>query len=652
MRSLSVPRSALAVSAGFAVLFTVSVFLGRLTVMDGTSLSLVWPAAGVAALWFAVQRRAGTRRLDVVLLSGITFAVNVCTGASPALAACFVAANLVQVTLFHALFERFSGSLWGAGGDEPLTGTRQLGGLLGPAVLSTASGGLIGPMAVWLLAGHWSWVTAAVWMTRNTVSIVLILTIGVRIGYLATSSGRSWGSGSARLALPFLRLGAWRRLELAALVTSSAVAYALVFVILEGLPLAFPLLLVTVWAALRFDTTIVVVHDFVVGVAAVLLTLHGDGPFAAIGDDSVRAIVVQAFVGLVALVGLTLALGRDEREVLLRQVRSQAAAASAQVEHVQLLAEASRSVFTAHDPRVAMCQAVRDLTGADGAYLMEPDGRGDLVSTAVVGLDLPALAINLTDEPSLTGTSFQQAQHIFVPDVPGHPGVSLRVQQALGVESAAWQPVLAHGTEAVGVFGLVWHRRVDVLPAHVPAMLQTLAAEAAHAIERGDLLARLALAADRDTLTGLANRRRWDESAEAEVARASRTGLPLTFALIDLDHFKRYNDTLGHLAGDALLRDFATAAVACLRDVDTLARWGGEEFALALPGCSAEEAVAVADRIRSVVPGGQTCTIGIAPWSGGTSAADVLAAADSALYRGKENGRDATVLALAPVTSA
>jgi diguanylate cyclase (GGDEF)-like protein len=270
----------------------------------------------------------------------------------------------------------------------------------------------------------------------------------------------------------------------------------------------------------------------------------------------------------------------------------------------------------------------------------------------VVGLDLPPLTISLTAEPSLTAAAFQRAQHLFVPDVPGHPGVSVRVQRALDIASAAWQPVLAHGSEAVGVFGLVWHRRVDVLPAHVPAMLQTLAAEAAHAIERGDLLARLAVAADRDTLTGLANRRRWDETADAEVARATRTGRPLTFALLDLDHFKRYNDTLGHLAGDGLLRDFATAALACLRNVDTLARWGGEEFALALPGCPADEAVAVADRIRAIVPQGQTCTIGIAPWRPGLSAGDALAAADAALYRGKENGRNTTVLAEAPVTSA
>ena len=82
--------------------------------------------------------------------------------------------------------------------------------------------------------------------------------------------------------------------------------------------------------------------------------------------------------------------------------------------------------------------------------------------------------------------------------------------------------------------------------------------------------------------------------------------------------------------------------------MDTPARWGGEGFALALPGCTAQEAVLVADRIRAVVPRGQTATVGVAQWSPADSAAEVLARADEALYRGEGGGRDATVVAPRP----
>jgi len=407
---------------------------------------------------------------------------------------------------------------------------------------------------------------------------------------------------------------------------------------------AFPLIALTVWVALRFDTTIVVVHDLLVGIVAVLFTLHGTGPFANVPDDATRGLIVQAFVGLVAVVGLILALGRDEREVLLARMRHQTAQATQLAEHTRLLAEASRELFTAEDPRTAVLGAARTISGADGAYLLEPDGQGNLLTTAVVGLDMPPVTISIDAETSVTVTAFEGTEFVFVSDVPTHPGISRRIQEALDVASAAWQPVLAAGSTSLGVIGLIWHQEVEALPEHVPAMVQTLAAEAAHAIERGDLLLQLATAAQRDPLTGLANRRRWDEQIAGEVARASRGGVPLSVVLIDLDHFKRYNDTLGHLAGDGLLRDFATAADECLREIDTIARWGGEEFVVALPGCTAEQAVVVADRIRAVVPHGQTCTIGIAQWVPGDTPADVVDAADTALYEGKHAGRNRSVV--------
>ncbi|WP_432497826.1 ATP-binding protein [Kineococcus auxinigenes] len=369
-------------SFGFAVVFCAAVFLGRLTVMDGTSLSLVWPAAGVAVVWFAAQRGAGTRWLDWPALALITFSVNVWTGAPAALAVCFVGANVAQVAVFGVLYSRWCPRLWGAGGREPLAGTGQLARVLAAAVLATAAGGVLGPVAVGVLTGHWSPLTAVVWMTRNTVSVVLIAAVGFRIGCLlsarseqraaAGSAGAAVGEGF-RVRLPFMWPRGWRAVELIAVLACSATGYVLVFGVLEDLPIAFPLIALTVWVALRFDTTIVVVHDFVVGVVAVLLTLSGHGAFAYIPDDATRALVVQAFVGVIAAVGLALALGRDEREVLLARVRHEAADARVQravaEEHRRLAELAMAEAEERHELVNAVLETV-DV----GIVVAAPDG--------------------------------------------------------------------------------------------------------------------------------------------------------------------------------------------------------------------------------------------------------------------------------------
>ena len=117
--------------------------------------------------------------------------------------------------------------------------------------------------------------------------------------------------------------------------------------------------------------------------------------------------------------------------------------------------------------------------------------------------------------------------------------------------------------------------------------MRMLAAETAMALERSDLLARLEESARTDDLTGLLNRRAWEEQLPREMARARRNQSdPLCVAMLDLDYFKNYNDERGHQAGDRLLKQSASAWVTELRASDTLARYGGEEFTVALPGCT------------------------------------------------------------------
>jgi diguanylate cyclase (GGDEF)-like protein len=121
------------------------------------------------------------------------------------------------------------------------------------------------------------------------------------------------------------------------------------------------------------------------------------------------------------------------------------------------------------------------------------------------------------------------------------------------------------------------------------------------------------------------------------------SGATLTVALVDLDHFKHYNDAHGHTAGDVLLTEFAGAARTCLRKHDVFARWGGEEFIVALYDCTPDHAEQILDRIRGSMPSGSTCSIGHTTWDGTEPLAASISRADTALYVAKRTGRDRVV---------
>ena len=164
-----------------------------------------------------------------------------------------------------------------------------------------------------------------------------------------------------------------------------------------------------------------------------------------------------------------------------------------------------------------------------------------------------------------------------------------------------------------------------------------------------------------DGLTGLPNRRHLMETLEKEVRRAERNVRPFTLLMIDVDHFKRYNDAFGHLAGDDVLKRLAGVLLAAVRAADYAARYGGEEFTVVLPETPLDGALEVAERIRvrmaEEVFGTKgsrvTLSIGLGEFPvDGTTPEAVIAGADGALYRAKERGRNCVVttrMALAPV---
>ncbi len=173
---------------------------------------------------------------------------------------------------------------------------------------------------------------------------------------------------------------------------------------------------------------------------------------------------------------------------------------------------------------------------------------------------------------------------------------------------------------------------------------------------------RLFTQATTDPLTGLLNRAAFEERALAELSRASRTGRSLAIAMLDVDHFKKFNDRFGHLAGDAALTAVARAVARTVRGIDAAGRYGGEEFIVLLVEADAEAGVHAVERIRAAVaslgppriPIGVTVSAGVAVHSGlfeRTSFESLVARADAALYSAKKAGRDRVVLETAPLAA-
>ena len=319
-------------------------------------------------------------------------------------------------------------------------------------------------------------------------------------------------------------------------------------------------------------------------------------------------------------------------------------------ENIAAVLEATRELArsaSGDEARMAICDAALKVSGGVLAALFEPDpeGRG-LVTSAARG-EVPAMfrdaMLPFVGARSAEVQTFTAGERLFVDDTVDHPLVARELEQR-GVRSCLYQPVQRDG-RSVGVLMVAWSRSAARLSGRLANVLTLLAAEAAVAIERADLLARLETIARTDDLTGLANRRAWEELLPTELARASRDGSPMCVAMLDLDRFKAYNDEHGHQAGDRLLKAAAGAWRGSLRATDVLARYGGEEFVAVLPNCDLEDALVLLARLRKETPERQTVSAGLASWDGEEAPEALVARADAALYEAKNGGRNQVVVA-------
>jgi diguanylate cyclase (GGDEF)-like protein len=217
-------------------------------------------------------------------------------------------------------------------------------------------------------------------------------------------------------------------------------------------------------------------------------------------------------------------------------------------------------------------------------------------------------------------------------------------------------PILAQG-ETLGILHFQATDEVPHLEASQISFKTTFAGQLGLSIANIRLREALRTQSVRDALTGLYNRRYLEEILEREVRRATRASQSLGVLMIDLDHFKNFNDTYGHDAGDAVLRETGASLTKGIRAEDFVCRFGGEEFVVILPTANVEAACARAERLRlkmkelTVLHQGKsmgmlTISVGVAVFpEHGSSPKELMAAADAALYEAKRNGRDQIAVA-------
>lgn len=201
---------------------------------------------------------------------------------------------------------------------------------------------------------------------------------------------------------------------------------------------------------------------------------------------------------------------------------------------------------------------------------------------------------------------------------------------------------------------------VAVIAAETTAILDRQGRLQSQLVEAGQQLAEMRVNLDAarreamtDGLTGIANRKAFDQQLAGAAQEAARNGRPLSLLFVDIDHFKAFNDTHGHLVGDHVLRLVAKVLTECIKGRDTAARFGGEEFAIILPNTGIDNALTVADQVRIAVGsrqivnrsrsssyGSVTLSVGVAQYRSGEPLWDLMRRADGALYTAKRTGRN------------
>ncbi|MFC5380805.1 diguanylate cyclase domain-containing protein [Aquipuribacter nitratireducens] len=576
----------------FLVAFTAAAVLGRLTATTAASalsgLSLVWPAAGVAVLWATQVRRPRQALAAAGLMAASVTVVNVLTGIPASQAPAFAASNLVHAAVGAGVLCLLRA------GPRPMTSVRGASLVLVGSFAAAAAGAAVlfvatpvyvdGPLAAFLV------------LVRNLVSTALVLSVAW-----------TWPPKASEVV-------AARRAEAAVLLAATVAGYWLVFLVADGLNIAYATIPLTLWAAMRLGRFLTSAHLVLTWSATVTLTVLGHGPFAGAGSPTTRVLLAQGFLAVLALVAMSVAISRHEREELLEAVRVSEARARRSVDtafagHVSLRLRpdgTTTEVRTANPATATLLRrAAGEVVGSDWLALVHSD-------------DVREVRAGLVAVASGRAASWEGDARVLLPD-----------------GTARWLHVLV-GADLVGRDGdAVRGARLTV--------------QMVDATDRKDAEQRLTRLALHDELTGLPNRTLLLDRLAQGLAGARRDGSSVGVLFVDLDRFKAVNDTFGHQTGDELLVLVARRLCEAVRPADTVARLGGDEFVVCCPGLAGPaDADAFAARLMErmaepLVVGRTALDVGV---SGGLTLSEpdddpqrLLERADAAMYRAKRAGR-------------
>ena len=479
-------------------------------------------------------------------------------------------------------------------------------------------------------------------------------------------------AGGALIFTPVLILWAsnpsWRRsddgvlevmfLALCLIFLSLAVFGGLSPLGVKNYPLEFLILPIIVWVGLRFgQREAATVNLFLAGVA-ILGTLHGFGPFARVPANE-ALLLLQAYMGTMGMMGLGVAaVVAQHREIdasaqkaneQLRQGLDELERRNRRMAALNEMSDLLESCVAVGEVHAVIKESVPQLFPEEAGALYVMGGSRNLVEAAVVWGDHPP------------------AQHVFAPNDcwalrrgrmhlmgPSTNLLCSHLTQPVPAASVCL-PMIAQG-EILGVLHLQSTAAENFDEANLQ-LCQTAADSVALALANLKLRESLRQQSLQDPLTGLFNRRYLEVSLERELRRALRYQSSIGLIMIDIDHFKHFNDNFGHATGDMLLRELGAFLKRCIRGGDIACRYGGEEFLLLLPDTSLETAQQRAEQVRQAVKklhvpyedgllGPITLSLGVATFpQHGSTTETLLGVADNALYRAKHEGRDRVVVA-------
>ena len=360
--------------------------------------------------------------------------------------------------------------------------------------------------------------------------------------------------------------------------------------------------------------------------------------------DFHRLSVYNVMAFWVVAIGTTAFSSLNERELRRRGVDLESLAEmAAEMDNVNTTADAASCLTnvagdTFQFPRVAVLapslKGVRVMSQRDCGESDSESSRTDLLLERAWNEHAPLVVDHLSEEENpVLGALFPGAERLII------------------------VPLFAEGSPVGALVGEESSRRKYRMDGRALAVVEQFASHGALALSNVQLLEQVQRAAETDALTGLANRTVFDEALSREVGRSARSGEPLGLVMLDIDHFKRLNDSHGHQVGDDVLRALARALSADSRDFDTVARYGGEEFAVVLPGSGIAETRSAAERMRVAIERLEiatsiTASFGVASLpANALDASSLLASADRALYESKRLGRNRVTVSTASSSS-